>query len=509
VKNGIWNLILSNPCKRIGDTFGKRLGILWLEGRGVNRMDIKNLVKNVSIYGILPVIGKFVGFFLVPIYVRIFTQDEYASIDLTISLISFLLYGCELSMQAAVGRHFYTRKIFREKQVLMSTGLLIVLASTLSIAVSMLIFKKQIIAFYFKNVLSDTIYYSAVIWMILASIYSYLCLIPRYENQPQKYVLSFTYSLFLRAGSTLIFVLVFKWGIISVIIGHILGSFLSSIQMIWFSRNYIRMRFDKNEAVMLLKFAIPLLPGVLLITFWQPLMRNMISNYYSLSVVALLSFSISLTSILAIIRSAIDLAFKPVLFENYSSISFKSDIYKVSQIVVLFMFFAALFLICLSPELCLIIGREAYRDSNVLVGFVALFNIFNIITQLRGFGPYILKNTFIISITEAISIFIAIVIFYFMRDNFGLIGIGLVFMLPSLIKYIYVVRYTEKKMNYRLYSRKECWLLMLLIIAIILIVLDMQLVWRISFMFSVYAFFLYKSKKGEMLFALLKRKNYE
>ena len=55
-------------------------------------MNLKEFLKSLSIYGILPVFTKFAGFLLVPIYVRVLSQYDYGVVELIVSTISFATY---------------------------------------------------------------------------------------------------------------------------------------------------------------------------------------------------------------------------------------------------------------------------------------------------------------------------------------------------------------------------------------------------------------------------------
>jgi O-antigen/teichoic acid export membrane protein len=291
---------------------------------------LKEFLKHLSIYGVLPVIGKFAGFFLVPIYARVFSSYEFGIVELIVTLISFLMFACNLEFYTAIGRFFYERNSLSEKKVLISTGLFITILSTVIVIVIAILVENSIIYYYLDNGDYHFEYKVSLIWLFFAPIYTYLGVIPRYDKKPKLYILITVISLLIRIGSTIVFVLVLKTGIVGVICGNIAGAVTSTILNGIASWKYIGIYFNVKDAREIFKFAVPIVPGLLLIGLWNPLSRNLVSKYFSIQTVGLLSFAVRITSVMEIINSALGLAWNPLLFENYKKPTFKKDVYKIS-----------------------------------------------------------------------------------------------------------------------------------------------------------------------------------
>src|SRR5579864_5137460 len=69
--------------------------------------ELKNLLKHTTIYGLGNVLGKMVGFFMIPFYTHYLTTSDYGTLellDLSLSLTSLVL---TMWMNASVIRHYY------------------------------------------------------------------------------------------------------------------------------------------------------------------------------------------------------------------------------------------------------------------------------------------------------------------------------------------------------------------------------------------------------------------
>jgi O-antigen/teichoic acid export membrane protein len=433
----------------------------------------------------LPVIGKFAGFFLVPIYARVFSSYEFGIVELLVTLASFLMFACNLEFYSAIGRFFYEREALNERRKLISTGLFLTLFFTIVVIIISLISENLLFEEYFEGGNYRFEYRVSLIWLFFSAIYLYLSVIPRYDKKPKLYVIITAVSLLIRIGSTIIYVLVFDAGVAGVIYGHITGSVISTILNGIVSWKYLGFVFSWQEAKEIIRFSVPIVPGLLLIGLWNPLSRYLVSKFFSIETVGLLSFAVRITSVMAILNSAIHLAWNPLLFENYKKVTFKADVYKISRLVSVVALFGSIVLTLLSPEISIYIGTPEYAESAVLIGFLALNGSLEVLTRMRGFGPLVQKKTYILTVTEFIRMGLGVVIFIVLQNKFGLLGIGLAFIIPSFIKYYLLVAYTSNKIEIKFHSFIEFFLLILLGISMVSISLYVNMITRISVLASI------------------------
>ena len=78
---------------------------------------LKDFSKSLSIYGILPVLSKSLGFIFIPIYIRVFDKTDYASIELLLNSANFFTFLISLEIYTAVGRCLM-KKMMTKKNLL-------------------------------------------------------------------------------------------------------------------------------------------------------------------------------------------------------------------------------------------------------------------------------------------------------------------------------------------------------------------------------------------------------
>lgn len=454
---------------------------------------MKEFIKNISIYGLLPVLGKFLGFFLIPIYARVFSTSDFGVVELITTLISFLVFACNLEMYSSIGRYFYTKNTIEERKKLISTGFLLTIIATLLVCIITLLSENFIYEKYFESYEYKHIFRVAIIWLGLNALSTYLSIIPRYEKRPIIYVIVNFTSLLIRLILTIVFVLILKVGIIGIVYGHICGDFTSLVFNAIISRKYLGCSFKSEYVPLILKFALPLVPGLLVVGFWNPVSRNLMNMFFSVSVVGLFAFANRFTAINSIFSGALKNAWQPMLFENFTNKDFSSQVTKIGGLSVFITLGIGIPITLLAPELCLIIGTEVYQGSDVFIGFLSLSGTLSVLTQIRGFGPLVFNKTYIHSVVNIISFIFGILLFYLIKNSLGLIGLGLVMLLYQLISYLILTEYTRRKSKIKLYNRWELVFLVFIVLAEILVITDVSLYIRgiffiIFVLFMVYVF---------------------
>ncbi len=407
---------------------------------------MKDFLKQISIYGILPVAGKFAGFFLIPVYTRLFSSAEFGMLELLMTLIKFLLFACNLEFYNAIGRYFYEKESLDWRKSLISTGLFLTVITSIIIAIGSFLFKDEFYKFYLNSFDFQLEFKLCLVWLFMEAIFTYLSVIPRFEKKPKTYVAISVSALFIRIASTILYVLVMDLGIAGVIYGHITGAIISLLLYSFASRKYLSFHFSYEIAKKITKFAVPIVPGLLLIGFWGPLSRNLIAKYYSLEFLGLFAFAIRIASVMEILNGAIRMAWNPLIFENFNKPNFKKDTQNISRLMGILAIGGASGITLLAPEISTYIGTEEYDKSALLIGFLCLTGIVEILKRLRGFGPLISNKTGLLTLAEAVGMILGIAMLI-QFQNLGLLGIGIAFLVSALVKYFILTNYTVKKMN--------------------------------------------------------------
>lgn len=439
---------------------------------------MKYFLKSISIYGLLPIIGKFSGFLLIPVYARVFSSPEFGTLELIVTLIKFLLFVCNLEIYTSIGRYFYERETLEEKANLISTGLIITIASTLFVTFLVCWNQKLLLDSYIKSDSLSINFTLITVWLFVEAVATYISVIPRYENKPKLFVVISTVALFLRIASTLLFILVFDMGLNGVLLGHIVGASATLVLNFIACKKYFKWKFSFIDAKSIITFALPIVPGVLLVGFWNPLSRELVSSLYSLYALGLLAFGFRIASVLEILNGSIRMAWNPLIFEKNKSKAFKKDITNISLLIGNLAFTMVIVITLLSPEISLYVGTAKYEKSAILIGMLSLAFVYEMLKKMRGFSPLLNNKTSYLTYTEIVGITIgALLLFVF--EPLGLLGLGLAFLLPAFFKCMVLTTYTSITESIKLYHLNEIVLTLIFILSTMLVYLQEGVVLRL------------------------------
>jgi O-antigen/teichoic acid export membrane protein len=443
---------------------------------------MKNFVKQISIYGILPVFGKFIGFFLIPIYTRVFSTHDFGILEIFITLVAFSTFLCNLEIYSAIGRFFY-EKDDRARIKMISTGLYTTVFSSISVIIFLIIFTNRITAFFHvSNYLVE--YRIAVIWLLVSAISTYLSVIPRYLKRAKQYVILSSIVILVRVFSTIFFVLILRIGIKGILLGHLAGATSGLLLYGWEARKLLSTKFDFGDLKAILKFSIPLVPGLFIYGLWQPLSRKLIVEMTTIETLGIVSFSLKLLGFLALAQSAIRLAWRPLLFESFTKPEFKQEISKISKDIGVYLLSFSFFFIIFGTEVVHLIGTDKYYNASLILGLLAIEWIILILFNIRGVGPLVNKKTYINSIVEFIHLALGVALLYALTPKYGLIGIGLAFVISSGIKYLLIIYYTKFKLKITFTQPLEYVLWMFVFAAVVLSIYNVNIILRITFSFA-------------------------
>ena len=111
-----------------------------------------NLGKNSIIYGIPDIVAKSVGFFMIPIYTRLLTPEDYGVMAMLMLFTTFVGILLPLGIRYAFTRYYFEGKNEEDKKTVYSSALLFLALSALIFVTLCLIFSKQISYLLFNSV---------------------------------------------------------------------------------------------------------------------------------------------------------------------------------------------------------------------------------------------------------------------------------------------------------------------------------------------------------------------
>lgn len=381
--------------------------------------------------------------------------------ELFLTLFGFATLLINLEIYTAIGRYFYEQNKIEDKIKLISSGFCITLLFSLIILVLLFCFKYELLHYYIRNVDQSAFYTIGVFYVFFNALSTYLSVIPRYDNKARVFTLVNSLAAVIKMASILFFLIILEYGLISIILGHLVQAIFSTICYLYVSKNYLKPIFDFSKAAKLIEYALPLVPFVVLIGFWEPFSRHLLVDYFSKSELGLLNFVIRLATLLELVNYAVHMTWMPLLYENKDSVSFKSDVVHLSKKISILILLSIILISLIAPEIVFILRATEFSQSILIINLLLLASYFKIMVRLRGYLPYINNKTYILTIAQVISYVFGILFLYMFKNSFGIVGMAVFVLLPFFMNYIILLGYTALSEKISFFSFKELLLLIL------------------------------------------------
>jgi len=383
---------------------------------------LKHFSKTFSIYGLGPAFSKFVGFFLVPVYTRLFCPEEYGVIDLFNTVIHLFTVLINLQIYSAVGRYFHQ---IENKKLLVSTGLWNEIFLSIIIVSSLIFFSTDINKFLLDDISYNRIFILALLWMPFNVISNYLSTVMRYENKPLIFILISMLQTISKVVVSLSTILVLDFGIAGIYIGHLAGDTIALCLFLFFLRKHIGIKINFSLLKKLLLFSLPLVPAVFALYGSEFLNRIIMLKYMTLSSIGIFAVALKVASAFALLRLAFRLTWEPFIYANLKRIDHKKQIVRIYKMTTILLCFLVCTITLFSKEILYVITTRDYFAAASIIGVLSIYFVFDILLDMIGIGPRIVHKTIFDSVSRILGVIVSVLSMLFLIPLYGVMGAAL------------------------------------------------------------------------------------
>lgn len=387
---------------------------------------LKTILKHGKWYMFSSLLTKGIGFFLLPIYAKYLTTEDYGILTSLNSLTRLLPIFISLYLDSAFGRFFHdikdNKKQLRELYstifwFVLSWGSIIVL---ISIIISF---------FWFEKVFNlDAI--PLIFFLFLTPLFSQLVTLGIvFLRQELKSKITTILEFFLAlvgGGTTVVFLVIFDWGVSSKIFGAFIASFIILCFLVFYfiKSNVLVFTFDFKILKKSLIFSIPLIPNIAGGWIAGLSDRLVIAAYDGFDSTGVYGFAAQIALILYVIQDAMTQVQGPISISGLISDKERTlqNILKSSYFMWSFMLLVCFGSYLFSKEFVIIIGRNRFIDSYRYIPILGMAYVIS--TQNRIFTSIIVfyKKNWIISSAGITSAILNLLLNIILVPRFGAIS---------------------------------------------------------------------------------------
>lgn len=435
------------------------------------KMSDKNRVIKAGIgYTVGNYLLKGLSFITMPIFTRLMSTSNYGLYNTYLSYEAFLFMIVGFSFHASLKNAKYK---FNDKfNQYISSIILIQLVS---------LFIWFILLNGFYPLYGERLGYSRILLNLLL-VYCFATALIQVYN---AYLgLEYKYSSFLKISAFnaianivvsigLILTICQKYAYVGRIVGTVFPAFLIAMYIIVILWRNSAPVFNRSFAKFAFSYSIPIIPHGLSQVVLSQFDRIMINSMVGSMQAGIYSFSYNIYSIVFVTTSSTDQVWGPWFYEKMNEKNEK-EITKKAQYYSLFIALIVIIVVLIAPELIIILGSKAYKESVYTVVPIVASGFFAFLYTLPVQVEYYFSKTKLIAMATSCAAVINVVLNYFCINHFGYIAAAYTTLFTYILYFCFHLFISYKIVGHLIFSLKSiivCSLMVLISAVIALITL--------------------------------------
>jgi len=367
-----------------------------------------SIVKNTFVYTLGNIIPAAASFILLPIYTLYLSPSDYGILESVNALSPILAILFSLCFGASIFRLYYDYKTESQRKLFFGTIFISTIVFSLVFLILIIIFRNKVEQIY-KTIEFNPYYLFLIITVFISNFFDlpqkYLML----KGKPVPYII-LTISKFIVTASLILFFIINRLeGPAGYLKARLISSLIFLPIYLIISIKIIKFKFSFEIFKSLLRFSIPIIP--ILLSSWVLNLsdRIFIERYFSIHDVGIYSLSYKIASLVLILVSAFNMAYRPFFFQHSNdsnTLRGKEIIYRHNNLFLILMIIAIFLISFFAKEIVTLFFSANYIDA---YHYIPLIVFSYLLAVLGGFtGRFFeqskkMKQNMFISIGMAFS----------------------------------------------------------------------------------------------------------
>ena len=391
-------------------------------------MSIKTLSSDIVFYGLLDLFQRSISIIMVPLYTRVLSQKQYGDLDIILVFVSFLFVLVDLQFTAGFSRLYYEHREAGTENRFVGTaiasrlvGSVILLAAFFALG-----FLGQIEFDFIPSFKSNsTAWVLAAISIPLTLSYDIFLLQARMLRWKKWFVLGSFSNVLISCVISSLFAIVFKWGIVGVLLGMLIGKLVGLVFLVWGLRKKVTLCLDSEHFKGLIRYTWPLILGFALSHISGYMNRFFVFSELGSEQNAILSLCMKIVSILAMFAVAFQSAWQPLAMSHIGNRDGHDFYIRSMRLFVAGSVFSMFFITALLDPILSILAPDAYQIVKYYFPMFAVGMVLSTCTTNIQLGHQIAKTTHWISFGALTTIAINFTLLTLFTKDYGIFGTGL------------------------------------------------------------------------------------
>jgi len=354
---------------------------------------LRRLSSQTLIYGLGDAISRFAALFLLPIYTRVLSPDDYGKLAIVTLFSTIVALVLDFGQRSALFRFYYDTDDPRARRRLTGTVLIFMLVAAAAILLPLILFFDRI----GLSLVNDATLLPLIKISLFGTFFDIGLTIPfaifRAKQYATQYAILSFFRFLISVCLSIIAIVILRWGVLGLIYANLLTSALFFIISLILTAREIEWTIDFSLLKRLLRFGLPLVPASF--AFWALNLsdRFFLQKYRDLSQVGLYAISYSIAGLLHMIMGWFNTAYAPYCFSIAKDADARTVYARVMLYSMTFLTFVGLCLSLFAREALTFLTPPAYHGAASVVPLIVLSYLFFEMYYLLSFGLDLTSKT--------------------------------------------------------------------------------------------------------------------
>lgn len=427
-----------------------------------------NLVKDIIIYGLSSSLTAFAGFFLVPLYTRVFSPEDFGAIDVITTVVFFCSIIGMMQIESAAARFYFSIKDLELRKRFISTGFTAIIIFSVLITILIISSSNFLSELSFGNNTYSLAIVLAVLHIPFSNINNYFNILIRFRKKPTVFLIIQAIQVSTTFGVILYLLLQLDFGIKGVFIGELSGFVMGATVSGIYLKDEYKINFNKTDFKEIFRYSAPLVPAVAGGWANNSLNRFMMLRYLTLVEIGLFSAAFKIASAIYVLSSAIQMAWGPFFWETFEKENHKETFKKLQLSISTFIFIIVIVFTLSSDFIVKLMMTPEYYESAKLIGIIAFaLAIRNVVFPITASGPSITKKTEQNTIIFFISLTVNLTILFFLINTYNILAVAISLLIGNSL--LLFIAWWNSERLYKIGFNKTIFLIIYLITLTIII----------------------------------------
>ncbi len=397
---------------------------------------LREFSKSFLIYGVAASIGRFISLFMVPIYTRVFSPEQYGEMDIIATVYAFVSIFGLAQLESAFSRYYYAAEDDRKRIIHASTVFWMILGLSVVFAAVLAALAKPLSMWLFNTPQHVHAFLIIAVMVPFSNIFTLFTVMMRFQKRPYVFTGVILFQLLAQVGLSIWLVVGLRMGIIGRFYGQLLGFIAASIVLGIYLRRMYGFTISSENIRSNFRYSLPILP--LIIANWVNvnISRFIMLGMLTLADIGMYSVAMKFASVMQLIEQAFRMTWGPLMWEALLKENHRELYIRMMKIISVAIFGFVSFIALFSHEALSIMAAKPYIAAAPILGMLAFSKGMMIISQTINLGPGIRKKTEFFTGIAMLTMGANIGLLFILVPKLGLMGVPLALLIANSIRIV-------------------------------------------------------------------------